>query len=262
MGKEKKVKQKDVDVVWGSEWDRMNKNKELGEVFRSKLFIEGSPIYRKYIPENPKMILDVGAGTGKYGVIYAKEFLESTVYITDVIEESLDIIRRLTKEVGVENNTVIQKEDISKFTFEDNMFDVVMCDAVIQHVPDVNSAMKEIYRVLKPGGIVFISTMNVLNFHSLYKLYLRLCRKEYEYVNEKSYTPRELKKLFKTYNFEVVAQDGFSVAYGIFRLKKDHKIFAHIGHKMNKVTKFIDRFTGRFLSKKLGFEIFVVGRKK
>jgi len=44
------------------------------------------------------------------------------------------------------------KLDIQKMPFEDNLFDVVICNHVLEHVPDDKRAMREIFRVLKPGG--------------------------------------------------------------------------------------------------------------
>jgi hypothetical protein len=44
------------------------------------------------------------------------------------------------------------KMDIHQIPFEENRFDVVLCNHVLEHVKDDIKAMQEIYRVLKPGG--------------------------------------------------------------------------------------------------------------
>ena len=44
------------------------------------------------------------------------------------------------------------KLDVQAMPFEDHTFDVVLCNHVLEHVPDDLKAMREIYRVLKPGG--------------------------------------------------------------------------------------------------------------
>ncbi len=44
------------------------------------------------------------------------------------------------------------KMDIHEMPFEDNRFDYVLCNHVLEHVNDSHKAMTEIYRVLKPGG--------------------------------------------------------------------------------------------------------------
>jgi len=44
------------------------------------------------------------------------------------------------------------KMDIQAMPFEDNTFDVVLCNHVLEHIPDDKKAMREILRVMKPGG--------------------------------------------------------------------------------------------------------------
>jgi predicted SAM-dependent methyltransferase len=44
------------------------------------------------------------------------------------------------------------KADICALPFNDNSFDVILCNHVLEHIPDDTSAIKELYRVLKPGG--------------------------------------------------------------------------------------------------------------
>ncbi|MCV6629588.1 MAG: methyltransferase domain-containing protein [Flavobacteriaceae bacterium] len=44
------------------------------------------------------------------------------------------------------------KADICELPFEDESFDVILCNHVLEHIPDDNKAMRELYRVLKTGG--------------------------------------------------------------------------------------------------------------
>jgi len=44
------------------------------------------------------------------------------------------------------------KADICKLPFKDNEFDIILCNHVLEHIPDDTKAMQELYRVLKPGG--------------------------------------------------------------------------------------------------------------
>ncbi len=44
------------------------------------------------------------------------------------------------------------KLDVHDIPFEDNTFDVIMCNHVLEHVADDKKAMKEFYRIMKPGG--------------------------------------------------------------------------------------------------------------
>ena len=44
------------------------------------------------------------------------------------------------------------KADICDLPFKENQFDVILCNHVLEHIPDDKKAMEELYRVLKPGG--------------------------------------------------------------------------------------------------------------
>ncbi len=44
------------------------------------------------------------------------------------------------------------KADICNLPFDSNAYDVILCNHVLEHIPDDAKAMKELYRVLKPGG--------------------------------------------------------------------------------------------------------------
>lgn len=45
------------------------------------------------------------------------------------------------------------KADICHLPFQDNTYDVILCNHVLEHIPDDKKAMEELYRVLKPGGM-------------------------------------------------------------------------------------------------------------
>jgi ubiquinone/menaquinone biosynthesis C-methylase UbiE len=44
------------------------------------------------------------------------------------------------------------KADICHLPFQDNAFDIIFCNHVLEHIPDDTKAMQELYRVLKPNG--------------------------------------------------------------------------------------------------------------
>jgi predicted SAM-dependent methyltransferase len=45
------------------------------------------------------------------------------------------------------------KADICNLPFKDNSYDIILCNHVLEHIPDDTKAMQELYRVLKPGGM-------------------------------------------------------------------------------------------------------------
>ncbi|GAK76898.1 glycosyltransferase [Nonlabens ulvanivorans] len=70
--------------------------------------------------------------------VFIKRFRESetiTYTTTDLLSPLADV-----------------KADICNLPFEDNSYDFILCNHVLEHIPDDETAMKELYRVLKPGG--------------------------------------------------------------------------------------------------------------
>ena len=48
------------------------------------------------------------------------------------------------------------KADICELPFEDNAYDIILCNHVLEHIPDDTKAMQELFRVLKPGGMAVL----------------------------------------------------------------------------------------------------------
>ena len=48
------------------------------------------------------------------------------------------------------------KADICNLPFENNSYDIILCNHVLEHIPDDTKAMQELYRVLKPGGMAIL----------------------------------------------------------------------------------------------------------
>ncbi|MBE7640890.1 methyltransferase domain-containing protein [Salegentibacter sp. BLCTC] len=55
------------------------------------------------------------------------------------------------------------KADICDLPFKENEFDFILCNHVLEHIPDDNRAMQELYRVLKPGGTAILQIPQDLN---------------------------------------------------------------------------------------------------
>jgi len=56
--------------------------------------------------------------------------------------------------------------DIGKLPFADNSIDAVICESVLEHVKDPLAIVSEIKRVLKPGGLVYVTAPFIAGFHS------------------------------------------------------------------------------------------------
>ncbi len=55
------------------------------------------------------------------------------------------------------------KADICNLPFADNEYDVILCNHVLEHIPDDTKAMKELFRVLKPSGMAILQIPQDLN---------------------------------------------------------------------------------------------------
>ena len=254
MKENKHINQETIDGIWKKTW--RNDDSSIS-VVTNRFFVEAYPVFKKYIPSTASRILELATGCGRFGVSIAKDFKDSKVYVSDILEESLELAKKLADELDV-HNVDFSVQDCMHINFEDNYFDIVFADALIQHLPNDDEVVKEMARVLKPGGRMILAVVNEWNFHTFYKL---LMGKKYNYGYEKSYTRKELRRILKNNGIEVAAEDGFYVGYGIFRLKKYHRMFHFLGRAVNRLSKILDKFTRRFFTRNFGFEIVIVGKK-
>lgn len=59
----------------------------------------------------------------------------------------------------LKNNHLVEvQQDITRLAFPDEAFDAILCSHVLEHVPDDRRAMRELFRVLKPGGWAVLNT--------------------------------------------------------------------------------------------------------
>lgn len=97
--------------------------------------------------------------------LYLKEktpFFDRTLHVLHIAPEAC-FIKRFEKIHGaqyitadIESPLAKIKMDIHQIPFEQNAFDVVLCNHVLEHVRDDIEAMNEIHRVLKPGGFAIL----------------------------------------------------------------------------------------------------------
>ena len=100
------------------------------------------------------VVLDVGCGAG-FDLAVASELVgaDGWVHGTDLTREMVDQSRALVDRLGIAN-VKVQHVDSDKLPYEDSMFDVVISNGVINLSPNKRELFSEIFRVLKPGGIL------------------------------------------------------------------------------------------------------------
>jgi predicted SAM-dependent methyltransferase len=77
-------------------------------------------------------------------------------YLSEKIE-SLNPIEYVKADFNP-NQTGVKKVDATDIHYQDNSFDLVICNHVLEHIPNYLAAISEIYRVLKPKGIAILQT--------------------------------------------------------------------------------------------------------
>ena len=98
-------------------------------------------------------VLDIGSGTGVFvPFILNKIGSEGKLTCLDFAEEML----KIAKTKGFKGNVTYLCADIENSTLADNSFDAVVCYSVFPHFNDKVKAFKEIYRLLKKGGKLYI----------------------------------------------------------------------------------------------------------
>ncbi len=98
-------------------------------------------------------VLDFGCGPGTITVGLAEAVAPGEVHGIDIEESQVELARGAAEAGGHENAT-FHIGDVTALPFEDDYFDAAHCHAVLMHVPDTASALSEVQRVLKPGGLV------------------------------------------------------------------------------------------------------------
>ena len=108
---------------------------------------------QRYLPAGEKKALEIGPGSGVYLPVLASLF--DRVTATDIEGTYLDHAQRLTDSYP---NLTLLTDDITHSKLADASFDMILCSEVIEHVPDSDGALHEMHRLLKPGGVLILST--------------------------------------------------------------------------------------------------------
>lgn len=94
--------------------------------------------------------LELGSGTGFFLLNLMQAGIATQGVVTDISPGMVDVAVRNAQALGLD--VTGQVADAETLPFEDESFDLVLGHAVLHHIPDVEQAMREVLRVLKPSG--------------------------------------------------------------------------------------------------------------
>jgi len=158
-------------------WDRIYDQQDYqGENYRQRMDIALTWLDGLGLPRNSR-ILDVGCGAGK--LLSEAASREYSVFGMDLSFGMLEAAKRNTKR---ERNLVspLLQGNIESLPLKDSSFDAVFCLGVIAYLPSEEKALYELARVLKPGGVLVISTLNkarLVRYLDIPLLFMRVFRR-------------------------------------------------------------------------------------
>jgi len=113
------------------------------------------------------IIIDVGSGTGDLINLILKKITINTIYSVDLNEQMLNYAE---KKFNNKNIKYI-KANAEKLPFKDNTFDKYIIAFCLRNVTDINKALLESYRVLKPGGAFYCLEFSKPKTNIINKIY-------------------------------------------------------------------------------------------
>lgn len=108
---------------------------------------------RRTVGHQHQRAIEVGPGSGVYVPILAQ--LYDVVVALDIEQAYLNHVSHLT---GIHQNLELKVDDITASSLPDATFDLILCTEVVEHIPDSQSALREMRRLLRPGGTLILST--------------------------------------------------------------------------------------------------------
>ena len=147
----------------------------------------------------PKTVLDMATGTADMAILACHLLDPDKITGLDLSAEMLELGRKKVEKEGLANKFELVKGDGEAISFPDNSFDAVMVAFGVRNFENLENGLREMLRVLKPGGQLVILEFSKPNwgFKNLYNLYMGIVAPEvarwfrqnkdaYRYLNRSS----------------------------------------------------------------------------
>lgn len=222
---------------------------EMNEIINFNAFTRNKWVLEKAreVPEN-STVIDVGAGECAY-----KNLFNHCVYKSQDFCQYSGTTEG-TQQEGWEYGRIDYVSEIDNIPVPDNSFDVALCTEVLEHVPKPIEALKEISRVLKTNGILYLSAPLGSGLHQQpFHFYGGFTPHFYnKYLTEFGFKIIEIKPIGGL--FTHVAQELHRVGRILLERKSSHFTFIHKFIFMYWLPRYLSK-----LEKDILIEEFTVG---
>ena len=194
--------------------------------------------FQKYLSQKNNIILDVGCSSG-----FLLNDIRSDLPFCHVI--GADYIAGPLKRLGQQIEEIpLLQFDLRHSPLPDACLDAISCINVLEHIDDDISALKEIYRMLKPGGIAHIEVPAVPSCYDIYDEHL---------MHHRRYKMAELSKTVCNLKFKILKKThlGFFVfpAFYIIKKKNQKLLSLPLEIKQKEVKKIMNQTSSSSLMK-------------
>ena len=125
-------------------------------------------------PYQPQSLLDIATGTGDFAILAAQMLRPQKLVGADISEGMMEIGRQKVKALALDNVVTFEKEDCLNLSYQSDTFDAVTAAFGIRNFADLDAGLREMYRVLKPGGhlsIIELTTPVTFPMEQLFHIY-------------------------------------------------------------------------------------------
>ena len=117
-------------------------------------------------------VLDLAGGTGDIAALMSKRVgAHGSVVLSDINEAMLTVGRQRMEDRGIAGNIEYSLANAEQLPFADGEFDAVTIAFGLRNVTDQSAALREMFRVLKPGGRAMILEFSKVQIEALKKVY-------------------------------------------------------------------------------------------